>query len=267
MMRPRVLTIAGSDSGGGAGIQADLKTMSALGCYGMSAITAVTSQNTVGVFGVQEMPAPFVADQIARVLEDIGADAIKIGMLANAEIIAAVAGALAPWPQIPVVLDPVMVAKSGDALLREEAQAALIELLIPIAAVVTPNVPEAEAITGIAVSNDEQSISAAAQAMLRMGAHAVLLKGGHLEGGTCSDYLFDEAGEIEVFESPRIATRNTHGTGCTLASAIACGLAQALTLRDSVAQAREYLRGAIRHGLPLGGGHGPLDHGWRNNRD
>jgi hydroxymethylpyrimidine/phosphomethylpyrimidine kinase len=260
---PRVLTIAGSDSSGGAGIQADLKTMCALGCYGMSALTAVTSQNTMGVFGVQEMPPEFVSSQITRVLDDVGADAIKIGMLANAEVIQAVAETLAAYPQIPVVLDPVMIAKSGDGLLRADAQGALKSLLIPIAAVVTPNVPEAEAITGLSIGPEEEPITAAAHALLRMGAHAVLIKGGHLPGELCRDYFFDETGEIDVFEGPRVDTRNTHGTGCTLASAIACHLARALPLRDAIAESKAYLQGAIENALPLGNGHGPLRHGWR----
>lgn len=262
---PRVLSIAGSDSGGGAGIQADLKTMCALGCYGMTAITSVTCQNTQGVYGVQDLPPVFVAEQITRVLDDIGADAVKIGMLSTAPIIHAVADALAKFPDIPVVLDPVMVAKSGDALLRADAQGALRERLIPRAALVTPNIPEAEALTGISIAG-EASARQAAHILLQSGADGVLIKGGHLSGPRVLDRLFTSDGEELAFESERIDTANTHGTGCTLSSAIACHLAWGKEMKEAVRLATEYVHGAIQHALPLGKGHGPLDHGWRNGR-
>lgn len=259
---PRVLSIAGSDSGGGAGIQADLKTMCALGCYGMTAITSVTCQNTQGVYGVQDMPPAFVAEQVTRVLDDIGADAIKIGMLSTAPIIHAVADALDRYRGLPVVLDPVMVAKSGDALLRADAQTALKERLLPLAALVTPNIPEAEALTALSIA-DDASTRAAALALLECGAAAALIKGGHLSGPRVLDRLFTSNGEELAFESERIDTANTHGTGCTLSSAIACQLAWGQDIKEAVCLATEYVHGAIRHALPLGKGHGPLDHGWK----
>ncbi len=260
-MMPRVLTIAGSDSGGGAGIQADLKTMSALGCYGMSAITAVTSQDTCGVHGVQEMPPGFVADQITRVLEDIGADAIKIGMLSSAPIIEAVADALKYHAAIPIVLDPVMVAKSGDALLRQDAQRALKSRLLPLARLVTPNLPEAAALVGIPVVTDAD-MERAGRMLFATGAKAVLIKGGHAEGPMVRDHLYGAYGSAEIFEHPRIDTKNTHGTGCTLSAAIASYLARGLPLTEAVRHAGDYVHGAITHALPLGKGHGPLNHLW-----
>ncbi|MBI2423046.1 MAG: bifunctional hydroxymethylpyrimidine kinase/phosphomethylpyrimidine kinase [Candidatus Hydrogenedentes bacterium] len=260
-MPPRVLTIAGSDSGGGAGIQADLKTMEALGCYGMSAITAITAQNTVGVFEVHDVPAGTVARQIDAVLTDIGADAIKIGMVSVRETIVAIAGVLKDYPGIPVVVDPVMVAKSGDALLQPEARAALIAELLPLAAVLTPNLPEAEALCGKAVA-DEAGARRAGEAILAMGPRAVLMKGGHFDGAQATDWLVTPGG-ITAYHAARIDTKNTHGTGCAYASAIACGLARGLELSDAVREAKTYLSGAIRHSLALGHGHGPLRHGWR----
>jgi hydroxymethylpyrimidine/phosphomethylpyrimidine kinase len=255
-MIARVLTIAGSDSGGGAGIEADIKTISALGGYGCTAITALTAQNTIGVFGVHVLPAEFVALTIRTVLADIGADAIKIGMLANAEIVYAVAEALPAGR--PAVLDPVMIATSGASLLAPEAMAALRDCLIPRATLITPNLPETAALTGI-LPRTPQDFQAAGQALLRLGAAAVLIKGGHAEGGMLTDYLITAAG-TETFTMPRIPTRNTHGTGCTLSAAIATGLAQNMTLSGAVQRARHYLQNAIINAPDFGSGHGPLGH-------
>jgi hydroxymethylpyrimidine/phosphomethylpyrimidine kinase len=256
-MIARVLTIAGSDSGGGAGIEADIKTILALGGYGCTAITALTAQNTTGVFGIHVLPADFVALTIRTVLADIGADAIKIGMLANAEIVYAVAEALPAG--LPLVLDPVMIATSGAALLAPDAIAAMRGSLIPRATLVTPNLPETAALTGM-LPEQLEDFEAAGQALLRLGAAAVLIKGGHAEGGMLTDYLITGAG-TETITLPRIATRNTHGTGCTLAAAIATGLAQHMTLTDAVHRARHYLQNAIANAPNFGTGHGPLWHG------
>lgn len=258
---PRVLTIAGSDSGGGAGIEADLKTMTALGCFGMAAITAITAQNTCGVFGIHDVPPEEVARQIDVVLEDIGADAAKTGMLSSAPIIHAVADALRRRPVEKLVVDPVMVAKSGDALLREDARDALMTALLPLAYMVTPNVPEAEVLSGLPISN-AASMRAAADRILALGPRHVLLKGGHLEGPEANDWLFG-GDEVYSFSAPRIDTKNTHGTGCTFSAAIACHLARGASAQDAVARAKEYLSGAIRHSFPLGAGHGPLNHMWQ----
>ncbi len=257
-MKGRVLVIAGSDSGGGAGIQADIKTITALGGYAATAITALTAQNTMGVFSVHQLPASFVAEQIGLVLDDIGADCIKVGMLQRAEIVTAVADVLENRAgDIPIVVDPVMVAKGGSALLDEGSVEALKQRLIPLADLITPNLPEAEALSGDVMGND-------AGAMLRkladLGAGAVMLKGGHMPGGTVVDRLWTGAGEVEAFESPRIETTNTHGTGCTLASAIAVGIAQGMELRRAVVRARRYLLEAIRTAPGYGHGHGPLNH-------
>lgn len=259
-MKGRVLIIAGSDSGGGAGIQADIKTVTALGGYAMTAITALTAQNTLGVEAIHDVPAEFVAKQIEMVLGDIGADVVKIGMLGNADVIDAVAGALATLaPDVPVVLDPVMVAKGGAALLRESAVAALRERLIGGAALLTPNVPEAEALSGEAAA-DADELERLGRALLAMGPKAVLMKGGHLEGDNVTDVLVTPAG-AERFAGPRIATRHTHGTGCTLASACAVGLAQGMELVVAVKRARAYVVEAIRTAPGYGKGHGPLNHG------
>jgi hydroxymethylpyrimidine/phosphomethylpyrimidine kinase len=257
-MDGRVLVIAGSDSGGGAGIQADIKTIAALGGYAATAITALTAQDTLGVHEVLAVPPEFVARQIAAVLGDIGADAVKTGMLGDAATIAAACDALAGCTA-PLVVDPVMVAKGGARLLEPDAISALITRLLPRAAVLTPNLPEAEALTGFAVT-DLASMHRAAEALLRLGASAVLLKGGHLSGDTLTDVLATRAG-IEAFTGSRIASRHTHGTGCTLASAIATGLAQGMTLREAVVQARAYVRAAIAAAPGYGSGHGPLNHG------
>ncbi len=268
---PRALTIAGSDSGGGAGIQADLKTFSALGCYGMSAVTALTAQNTIGVTGIHAVPAAFVAAQIDAVLGDIGADAVKIGMLQDAEIIRAVAERLRAHAVERIVLDPVMVAKSGDRLLREDAVAALREELLPMATVLTPNLPEAEILAAIGSIEGRPGMERAAGRLHDLGPAAVLVKGGHGEGATSADCLVyrdpDGATRSEWFEAERIATPNTHGTGCTLSSAIAAHLARGLGIEAAVREAKGYLTAAIAAGarLAIGHGHGPVDHfhAWR----
>ena len=259
-MQGRVFIVAGSDSGGGAGIQADIKTVTALGGYAMTALTALTAQNTRGVFGVHPVPADFIRDQITVTLEDLGCDGVKTGMLAHAPIIEAVVEALdAHAGGVPWVVDPVMVAKGGEALLDADAVATLRARLLPRAFVLTPNLPEAEALTGATV-RDAAGMEAAALALLDLGARAVLLKGGHLEGDTIVDLLATQEG-CERFEHARIDTPHTHGTGCTLASAIATGLAQGKTLGDAVARARAYVLEAIRRAPGYGSGHGPLDHG------
>jgi hydroxymethylpyrimidine/phosphomethylpyrimidine kinase len=260
-MRGRVLVIAGSDSGGGAGIQADIKTIAALDGYAATAITALTAQDTIGVHDVMPVPPVFVARQIGVVLADIGADAVKTGMLGDAATIAAVSDALAGW-DAPLVLDPVMVAKGGARLLAPDAVAVLIGRLLPRATVLTPNLPEAEALTGLTIA-DLDDMHRAADALLRLGGvPAVLLKGGHLPGDTVTDLLATRQ-RTEVFAAPRIVTRHTHGTGCTLASAIATGLAQGLTLRNAVVRARDYVRAAIAAAPGYGVGHGPLNHNVR----
>ena len=256
----RVLAIAGSDSGGGAGIQADIKTITALGGYAASAITAITVQNTLGVSEVFLLPPALVTAQARAVLDDIGADAIKLGMLGSAAVVECVAALLADWPDIPVVLDPVMAAKGGAPLSDGPGVEALKSRLIPRAALLTPNAPEAAALTGLAVETLDAA-RRAAEALLRRGAAAVLLKGGHIAGERVIDLLATAHGET-LFEGPRIETRHTHGTGCTLASACATGLAQGLPLTDAVARAWAYVAEAIRHAPGLGAGHGPLDHAW-----
>ncbi|MBN9887897.1 bifunctional hydroxymethylpyrimidine kinase/phosphomethylpyrimidine kinase [Salipiger abyssi] len=257
---PSALTIAGSDSGGGAGIQADLKTFSALGVYGTSAITAITAQNTLGVFAVEAMPPALVIAQIAAVLDDIRPQAIKIGMLASSEVAAAVADALNGYGG-PVVLDPVMVAKSGDMLLTEDARTALVTRLLPRADVLTPNLPEAARLLGRDQAETAAETEAQGRDLLALGAKAVVMKGGHAEGPTCIDRLIG-ADTILTLEQPRLATRNTHGTGCSLSSAIAAELAKGATVGDAVARAQVWLHGAIRaaDGLGIGAGHGPVHH-------
>ncbi len=258
-MKGRVLVVAGSDSGGGAGIQADIKTVTALGGFAMTAVTALTAQNTKSVTAVHAAPPGFVAEQIRVTLDDLGADAVKTGMLADAAIIAAVADALeARAAGVPWVIDPVMVAKGGDRLLAEDAAGALKARLVAKAAVVTPNLPEAAVLTGMAVKTPAD-MEAAGRALLKMGAKAALVKGGHLEGDTVIDVLVDGRG-MKRFASPRIDSRNTHGTGCTLASAIACSLAQGMAVEAAVARARDYVLEAIRTAPGFGSGHGPLNH-------
>ena len=258
-MKGRVLIIAGSDSGGGAGIQADLKAVTALGAFGMTAITALTAQNTLGVHGVLPVPLEFLRQQIAVVLDDLGADALKTGMLADSATIEAVCDEItARAPAVPLVADPVMVAKGGHPLLVPEAAETLKRRLLPIATVLTPNLPEAEALCGFAIA-DVGAMHQAAKALLALGPKAVLLKGGHLPGNEVVDLLATGA-RMEIFRDRRIATRHTHGTGCTLASAVAAGLAQGLALRDSVIRARAYVRAAILAAPGYGAGHGPLNH-------
>jgi hydroxymethylpyrimidine/phosphomethylpyrimidine kinase len=255
-----VLIVAGSDSSGGAGIQADVKAVTMLGGYAATAITALTAQNTLGVVAVEPVTPDFVALQMEAVLTDIGADAIKIGMLGGARVIERVAATCRRLaPSVPVVLDPVMVAKGGARLLEPSAERTLVSELVPMAAILTPNVPEAEALTGERV-NDEAGLLRVASRLLLFGSSAVLLKGGHLDGEQVIDYLVTADGSFERFESPRIVSRSTHGTGCTLASAIATGIAEGLTLVDSVARARRYVLEAIRTAPGLGAGYGPLNH-------
>ena len=254
---PVALTIAGSDSGGGAGIQADLKTFAAHEAYGVSAITAVTAQNTVTVTGVAEVVPELIRAQIEAVCDDFPVAAAKTGMLSSAAIIRAVAGAMAKR-RLPLVVDPVMVAKTGDRLLRPDAVEALRERLLPLAALVTPNLPEAADLTGRAVE-DESAMRGAAERLLAMGARAVLVKGGHLPGGEVVDF-FSDGSEEAVFRAPRIETQATHGTGCTLSAAVTAGLARGRTLRESVEAALAYVRTAMLRAAPLGRGHGPLGH-------
>ncbi len=260
-MKGRVLIIAGSDSGGGAGIQADIKTVTALGGYAATAITALTAQNTVGVQGILPVAPDFVKQQIVSVLGDIGADCIKTGMLLDHGVIEAAADALERGaPDVALVVDPVMIASTGARLLDPRALDAL-ERLIARAAIVTPNAPEAEALTGGRVA-DLDGMRRAADALLRMGAKAAMVKGGHLPGEILRDLVVSATGESFVIEAPRIATRNTHGTGCTLASGIAAGLAQGLALRPAVERAHGFVQEAIRTAPGLGRGHGPLNHAW-----
>lgn len=257
----RVLTIAGSDSGGGAGIQADLKTFAALGCFGTSAITAVTAQNTTGVQAIHALPPDFLARQIDSVLDDIGADAIKIGMLHDRALVEVVAAALDRHPNVPVVLDPVMVATSGDRLIQEDTVEAIIDLLLPRAAVVTPNLDELGLMTGRRLV-DEASAIEAGQILLQRGARAVLIKGGHLAGDQLTDILIDQGGERLRLKAARIPTVNLHGTGCTLSSAIAAHLARGAGLSEAVSAAANFVREGLRSArwLRFGAGHGPLDH-------
>jgi len=260
MSAATALTIAGSDSGGGAGIQADLKTFSALGVYGCSAITALTAQNTRGVTRVDPVAPGMTAAQIAAVLDDIRIDAVKIGMLASPAIVEEVATALRSYDG-PVVLDPVMVTKSGDTLLAQDAIAALIEHLLPRADLLTPNLPEAARLLGAKPAITPQQVEAQGHALRTLGARAVLMKGGHAAGATCIDRLVT-ADATHAFEAPRIATRNTHGTGCTLSSALAAELAKGASVKGAMARAHGWLHGAIRaaDGLGIGGGHGPVHH-------
>ncbi|MDR5696035.1 MAG: bifunctional hydroxymethylpyrimidine kinase/phosphomethylpyrimidine kinase [Armatimonadota bacterium] len=256
MAIPRVLIIAGSDSGGGAGIQADLKTVSALGAFGMTAITALTAQNTTGVYGVVEMPPEFVAQQIDVVVKDIGVDAVKTGMLSNAAIIEAVASKIREYHLSPVVVDPVMIAKSGSPLLRPEAIDALKGVLLTVATVVTPNLHEARALTGMEIE-DISSMREAAKAIHALGPQYVVVKGGHLKGEAV-DVLFDGQ-QFYEFRAERVNTHNTHGTGCVYASAIAAGLAKGKSVVEAVKEAKEFVTMAVRHSLALGQGHGPVN--------
>ncbi|MCK8516436.1 bifunctional hydroxymethylpyrimidine kinase/phosphomethylpyrimidine kinase [Methylonatrum kenyense] len=257
----RVLVIAGSDSGGGAGIQADTKAITCMGAYAATAITALTAQNTLGVHGVHPVPVDFLRLQIRTVLDDIGADSLKTGMLHDAVTVEAVAGELAPWTnRCPLVVDPVMVAQSGARLLDTDALDALWQHLIPQATLLTPNLPEAAALLGRPVESGPDMPEAARRLAERAGT-AVLLKGGHLPGDALQDVLASAQG-VEVFEHQRLPTRHTHGSGCTLASAIAAALAQGNDLRTAVERGRNYLLEAIRSTRPLGRGAGPVNHGW-----
>ena len=255
----RVLTIAGSDSSGGAGIQADIKTITALGGYAMTAITAITVQDTTGVHGFHAVPPAIVADQIRAVLRDIGADAIKTGMLVSAACVEAVADALAPYASVPLVIDTVMLAKGGAALLDEAGVEEMKRRLFPLAALITPNAPEAARLTGIAVESPGDCARAGAM-LCEAGARAVLVKGGHVAGDIVTDVLVDKTG-VYRFAGERIGNPATHGTGCTLAAAIATGLGQGLTLQDAVVRARGFVQDAIRGGLALGQGTGPVGNG------
>jgi hydroxymethylpyrimidine/phosphomethylpyrimidine kinase len=259
-MKGRVLIVAGSDSGGGAGIQADIKAVTAMGAFAATAVTALTAQNTLGVHGVVPVEPAFIAQQIEVVLSDIGADALKTGMLHSAEVIDSVVASLRRHaPGVPLVVDPVMVASKGaHRLLRSDAETVLRDLLLPMATLLTPNLPEAEVLAGFAV-RDEAAMRRAGEKLLSLGAKAVLMKGGHLEGDRLIDLLIHD-GKIDRFEDARIQSRSTHGTGCTLASAIAAGLAQKMSLRDSVARARAFVRDAIATAPGYGKGLGPLNH-------
>ena len=260
-MTPIVLTIAGSDSSGGAGIQADLKTFSALGAYGASVITALTAQNTQGVSGVHAVPADFVTAQLDAVFDDLDVRAIKIGMIANAAIGEVIAERLSQLDDIPIVLDPVMVATSGDALLESDAEDILRKELIPLSEVLTPNLPEAARLLGQPMAEEEIEMRAQARALHDMGPSAVLIKGGHGDGAEVVDTLFDGT-RFDRIAIPRLATKNTHGTGCTLSSAIAACLAHGASIRDSVFRAKIYLNGALEHAdeLQIGQGAGPVHH-------
>jgi hydroxymethylpyrimidine/phosphomethylpyrimidine kinase len=256
----RALTIAGSDSGGGAGIQADLKTFAAHGVYGTSAITALTAQNTRGVTGVHVVPSEFVTAQIEAVVADIGCDAVKTGMLASAAIVEVTAAAVESLDLPNLVVDPVMVAKGGDRLLAEDAVHAIKSTLLRLARVVTPNVPEAEVLSGIRIGSLDDMRRAAAS-ILKLGPKAVIVKGGHLDGAQAIDLLIDAHGE-HVLTAPRLDVRHTHGTGCTFAAAIAARLALGAPLDEAARLAKEYVTGAMRHGIDVGSGHQPLGHFW-----
>ena len=259
-MKGRVLIIAGSDSGGGAGIQGDIKTISALGGYAMTAITAITVQNTMAVSNVHAIPSNIIAEQMRVVIDDIGADAIKTGMLHDEDVIETISDFLNNQAKhIPAVIDPVMISKSGNALLQANAINALKKKLLPLATLMTPNIPEAETLLGGPISN----MNDAARALGQFGSKAVLLKGGHASGEIITDTLWDGR-EITQWQSPRIDTKHTHGTGCTLASAIAVSLGQGMTLTDSITRARDYVIGAIKNAPGYGHGHGPLNHSWNS---
>ena len=263
--KPVAMTIAGSDSGGGAGIQADLKTFQALGVYGASTLTAITAQNTVGVFAVHEIPTEVIGAQIDAVIEDIGVDAAKTGMLSSAAIISTVADRIRRWQVPNLVVDPVMVAKSGDRLLREDAVQALIQQLLPLATVLTPNLPEAEVLIGRAIETDED-VRQAARDIVDLGPRTVVMKGGHRQTLDAVDVLFDGQ-TFHEFASERVHTRSTHGTGCTLSAAIAAQLARGKSVAEAVGLAKAYLSEAIKRSTPLGAGHGPVAHDWLLSRE
>ncbi|MDO9299310.1 bifunctional hydroxymethylpyrimidine kinase/phosphomethylpyrimidine kinase [Bradyrhizobium sp.] len=261
MTIPIALTIAGSDSSGGAGIQADLKSFAALGVYGASVITALTAQNTMGVTGIHQVPADFVTAQIDAVFSDLDVAAVKIGMVADLAVIDAIAAGLQKWSPKHIVLDPVMVATSGDRLLASEAVDALRAKLIPLASLITPNMPEAAALLNEPVAADEAAIESQGQRLLAMRCPAVLIKGGHGQGAESIDYLVTASGAIAL-AAPRIATRNTHGTGCSLSSAVAAGLAKGEDLETAVRNAKAWVSAAIAAAdrLGVGHGHGPIHH-------
>lgn len=258
---PNALSIAGSDPSGGAGIQADLKTFAAQRCYGMAAITALTAQNTRGVSGVHLVPQEFVQQQIAAIFDDIRVDAVKIGMIATADIAGAVADALVAHAHVPIVLDPVMIAKGGAPLLRDDAIDAVRTRLVPLATVITPNLPEAARLLATTVASTRADMMAHAQALLALGPQAVLLKGGHLAADESPDCLVVDGG-VHWFESSRLPTTHTHGTGCTLSAALAAQLAHGASLPDAVHTAKTYVTAAIgaAHQLTVGHGHGPTHH-------
>lgn len=256
----KVLTIAGSDPSGGAGIQADLKTITVHGMFGMSAVTALTAQNTTGVFGVLESTPEFVAQQIDCIFEDIRPDAVKIGMVSNADIIRVIAERLTFYKAENIVADPVMIATSGGKLLQNSAEEALIRLLLPLAQIITPNIPEAEVLSGLNIDSPKDMLAAAEKIGEKIKG-AVLIKGGHFSENA-NDLLFYR-GEAVWFNNEHIENPNTHGTGCTLSSAIACGLAAGYSIEESVRRAKEYITGAIAYGLDLGRGNGPLNHMYR----
>jgi hydroxymethylpyrimidine/phosphomethylpyrimidine kinase len=260
-MTPVALTIAGSDSSGGAGIQADLKTFAALGVYGASVITALTAQNTTGVTGIHQVPAAFVTAQIDAVFSDLAVGAVKIGMVADLSVIDAIAAGLERWSPKHIVLDPVMVATSGDRLLATEAVDALCTKLIPQASLITPNLPEAAALLNEPIAADEGAIASQGQRLLAMGCRAVLIKGGHGQGAESIDHLVTSAGSIAL-SAPRIATKNTHGTGCSLSSAIAAGLAKGEDMETAVRHAKTWISAAIAAAdrFTVGHGHGPVHH-------
>jgi len=258
---PSVLTIAGSDSGGGAGIQADIKTISALGCFATSAITAITVQNTLGVTGIHSVPAEIVRDQIKAVMDDIGPSVIKIGMIHTKELAIMISEALQQYPTVPVILDPVMVATSGDKLIEDETIAVLKKHLFPLATVVTPNIDEATILSGLMIRNVDD-MKEAAHRILQTGCKAVLLKGGHLKGDTVFDLYMDQLGKALLFQSDYIPTQNVHGTGCTLSAAIASYRAIGDAIEEAVQHAHVYIHEAIEQGsdVKTGHGHGPLNH-------
>ena len=260
---PRALTIAGSDSGGGAGIQADIKTFTALNVYGMSVITSITAQNTQSVIGINDIPTDFVELQIDAVIGDIGVDAVKTGMLSNKLIILSVAKKIKQYGIEKLVVDPVMRAKGGDSLLKNEAEVALRDELLPLALIVTPNIPEAEVLSGIKVRSVED-MEHAAKKINALGPKNVLVKGGHLDStDEAIDVLFDGK-EFHKYRAPRINTKNTHGTGCTYSAAICAGIAKGFHVLDAVEDAKEFVTQAIRNSFNLGKGHGPLNHFWKS---
>ncbi len=261
----RALTIAGSDPSGGAGIQADLKTFTALGVYGMSVITSITVQNTEGVFGVYDLPSQLVYDQIKAITEDIGVDSAKTGMLSNSDIVVSVARAIKDLRIGNLVVDTVLRAKSGDVLLRDDSIQALVKELIPLATVITPNIPEAEVLCGDEIKKLRDA-ELCAKKLLSYGSKAVLIKGGHLEGDKAIDLLYEGGTEFHYFVSDKIQTKNTHGTGCTFSAAITAFLAKGYNLKDAVKRAKDYIQGAIKSNLQLGRGYGPLNHMWNIER-